>query len=186
MPKLMLVKHSLPAIVPGIPARDWHLNDVGRERCLELAEQLKPHQLEIIITSHEPKAAETGRIVAKQLQLPCSEADDLHEHERSNEHYVDQATFQAKVRAFFDQPAALVYGLETANQAHSRFAGAVTQLQQTYPHQNLVIVAHGTVISLYVSRLLKLDPYALWSELGLPALIVLNENRITARWSSQP
>ena len=67
MSHLILVRHSAPEIVPQVPARAWHLSAVGRARCVPLAAALAPYQPRAIITSVEPKAVETGQIVAEQL-----------------------------------------------------------------------------------------------------------------------
>ncbi len=40
MPRLILVKHSLPEIVPALPANEWRLSEGGRPRCRVLAERL--------------------------------------------------------------------------------------------------------------------------------------------------
>lgn len=40
MRRLILVKHSLPQIVPGKPAPRWHLSDEGRRRGTLLADRL--------------------------------------------------------------------------------------------------------------------------------------------------
>jgi broad specificity phosphatase PhoE len=45
---------------------------------------------------------------------------------------------------------------------------------ESHPNQNLAIVAHGTVISLFVSRLTNADPFLLWKRLGLPSFVVLS------------
>jgi len=40
--------------------------------------------------------------------------------------------------------------------------------------QTVAVVAHGTVISLFVSRRCELEPFNLWRRLGLPALVILS------------
>ncbi|MBC8100597.1 MAG: histidine phosphatase family protein [Armatimonadetes bacterium] len=171
MPPLLLVKHSLPEIVPQQPANEWHLSVLGRRRCITLAEHLRIFKPDMIISSREPKASETGQLVAARLALPFSEADDLHEHERRNEQFSGQATFHANIRAFFTQPDKLLYGTETANQAYDRFSAAVTNIQRTHAGKLPMIVAHGTVIALYVARQSGLDGFALWGSLGMPSFI---------------
>src|SRR6266571_3395854 len=39
MPHLILVKHALPAIIPTLPANQWHLSEGGRAQCALLAAQ---------------------------------------------------------------------------------------------------------------------------------------------------
>ncbi len=102
------------------------------------------------------------------------ENDDLHEHERISVPYLSRAEFESAVREFFSNPDELVFGSETANQAHERFSRAVACALSQVDQSKIVIVAHGTVISLFVSRLTGQSGYEIWSGLGLPCLAVLD------------
>ena len=172
---LILVKHSLPEIVPSIPAKQWHLSATGRQRCEELAVQLKVFTPDVIITSHEPKAQETGQTVAKILGTPCTTAPNLHEHDRTNEKYVPtKEQFENRVARFFAHAQTLVFGQETADDAHARFASAVSIAITHNPGRTVAIVAHGTVITLFLARACGLQPFPLWKRLGLPSFAVLS------------
>ena len=180
---LILVKHSLPEIIEGLPANKWKLSKEGQARAQRLAEQLNHYQLEIIVSSSEPKAKETAEIIARKHHLELHIIDDLHEHDRSNESYLSSDEFQASIREFFQKPDVLVFGRETANQAHARFYRAVHSILNNHSNGTVVIVAHGTVISLFVSRLIGISELMLWSELGLPSFVVidLQSNTLIAR-----
>lgn len=173
MSYLILVRHSAPETVPQVPARDWRLSAVGRARCGPLAAALAPYGPRVIITSVEPKAVETGQIVAERLGVPQAVMDGLHEHDRRNVGLLDRAVFQARVAAFFAQPDSLVLGLETAAQARARFTRAVDAVLAAYPHAPVAVVAHGTVMTLYMAQVAGIDPYPFWQRLGLPAFVVL-------------
>lgn len=173
MPNLILIKHSLPEIIPNVPAREWHLSDEGRRRCGELAEFVSRYQPQVIVTSLEPKAVETGQLLAKSLGLPASSAPNLHEHERQKTPFLSPEMFEASIITFFAEPSQRVSGTESANESHDRFAQAVWDMVDAHPGQNLAIVAHGTVISLFVSHLTNADPFLLWKRLGLPSFVVL-------------
>ena len=170
---MILIKHSLPEMVPSLPANRWHLAEAGRLRCQALAEQIAPYRPDVIVASTEPKAAETAELVAGALHKPWHVAAGLHEHERSDVGWIDRARFEAQVAEFFRCPGALVFGSETADQAHARFAAAIAALTAQYPARSLAVVAHGTVISLFVARAVGLEPFPLWSRLGLPSFVVL-------------
>ena len=75
---------------------------------------------------------------------------------------------------FFEKPDIPVFGDETADQAHERFSGAVQSILSEYKTNKIAIVAHGTVISLFVSRLTGKSGFKIWSELGLPCFVVLD------------
>jgi broad specificity phosphatase PhoE len=172
---LVLVRHSLPEFVTGVPASQWRLSDEGRRRCKKLAERLAAYDLAAVVTSEEPKAAETGQIVARILGLPVETAPGLHEHERAIVRDLgSQEAFQAQVTRFFEHPGELVLGYETADEAHGRFAAAVARILEQYPEGNLAIVSHGTVLTLFAARANGLDPIPFWKSLGLPAFAVLS------------
>jgi broad specificity phosphatase PhoE len=171
---LILVKHSLPEINENVPAREWHLSDEGRKRIHVLVGKLIPYQPDAIISSVEPKARETAILLAENLRLDFLEVEGLHEHDRSQSPYHSKDKFQNLVQEFFARPAELIFGSETANEALMRFRQAVDVVLNSYPEKNIVLVAHGTVISLYVSWLTRCDAYELWKELGLPSFVVLD------------
>lgn len=171
---LILVKHSLPTIVENVSAQEWELSDVGRGRAQQLAGRLNGYQPEVIVSSVEPKAKETAKIIAAKHNLELHFLEGLHEHDRSKVAYLPKDEFQATVREFFEKPDTLVFGSETADQCHARFEQAVHSILNHYLDKTVVIVAHGTVISLFVSRLTGISDLLLWNELGLPSFLVID------------
>lgn len=174
MKPLILVKHSTPEIVEDLPAREWRLSEEGRLRAPQLAEMLRRYEPYVIISSVETKARETAHILAEELGLEYQTLEGLHEHDRMNVPFYSKAEFQAAVRGSFEKPNELVFGNETANQALTRFGAAVEVVLDSYPDQSIVIVAHGTVISLFVSQVTGCEVFPLWRELGLPSFVVLD------------
>ena len=175
MPHLLLVKHSLPDIDPGIAAHHWRLADEGRHRCASLAKMLSAYHPTVVVSSAEPKAAETAAIVAADLGIPLETEADLHEHERSNVTHLSREEFQHAAARLFAQPEELVFGNETAVEAQRRFEGAIDRLLARHPGETVAVVAHGTVISLFVAaRCSGVDGYTLWEQLGLPAFVILS------------
>ena len=171
---LILVKHSLPEILEDVSAREWHLSEEGQGLAHELAGKLLIYLPEIIVSSIEPKARETAAILAEDLGLEFHKIENLHEHDRSGLPFYSKDEFQNLVREFFDKPDELVFGNETANAALTRFRQAVDDVLNSHPNKVVVLVAHGTVIALYVSWLTGCDGFALWKELGLPSFVVLD------------
>jgi broad specificity phosphatase PhoE len=162
-------------MVPGVPASQWQLSGEGCRRSELLAGCLAAYGLSSIVTSIEPKAMETGQIVARILGIPYEVAPGLHEHERGVVKLVDdKKEFQARVLGLFERPGELVFGGETADEAHGRFARAVANVLEQYPTGNLAIVTHGTVLTLFVSRAADLKPGPFWQRLGLPCFAVLS------------
>ncbi len=174
MPNLILIRHSTPQIEPDLPAKEWRLSDEGRARCQPLAERLTAYDPSQFVASLEPKALETAQIVAGQLNKPLQTAEGLHEHERSRVGYLGRAQFEAAVATFFEKPDQLVFGDETADQCHARFAQTITRSLTASPDQTLAVVTHGTVLTLFVSRATGLAPFPFWKALSLPMFAVLS------------
>ena len=122
----------------------------------------------------EPKAIETAEIASGSLKIPLEIVEGLHEHERVNVGFLEKERFEQSIRRLYEQPSELVFGEEMADSAHDRFSMAVHRLMDCYPKENIAIVTHGTVLSLFVSRNSDLEPFALWKKLGLPSWVVLS------------
>jgi len=172
--RLVLVKHAMPVIVPDVPPRTWVLSDDGRLAAAGLAEQLAAFDPVAIVTSTEPKAEVTGAIIASHFGLTHSTAPGLHEHERDIVPFDTTEMFHQRIQRLFAEPSVVVYGTESADAAHARFEGAVRSIADAQPAGTLVVVAHGTVISLLVARANGFDPFPFWRGLGLPSAIVVN------------
>jgi broad specificity phosphatase PhoE len=174
VPYLVLIKHSLPEIIPNVPASEWKLSETGRIRCKALAEKIVPYSPDMVISSVEPKAVETAQIIAKHISKTFHTFEGLHEHNRTGVDFVSKEQLEASVNAFFKFPEKLVFGNETALQAHERFSKAITSLENEYQNQNLAVVAHGTVITLFVAKAVGLEPFSFWKKLSLPSFVVFS------------
>jgi broad specificity phosphatase PhoE len=173
MRKLILIKHAPPEVVPDVPSEGWVLSDRGRALCPPLAEAIRPHAPAVVVSSTEPKAAETGRLIASSLGVPLETAPGLHEHDRSNVPHMPSREFISAMELFFRRPDEHVLGRETADAAEARFREAVTRVLDAHPGGNVAVVSHGTVVALLVAKAAGQSPFRLWRELGLPSFVVL-------------
>lgn len=182
---LILVKHSISNHNPDQPPAEWGLTAEGATRCQHLAEHLAPFQPQRLFASPMPKALHTAQHVAQALgDLPVSTHPHLHEHIReTNAPYFETVNeFRAIIKASFDQPDQLIFGDETATQAQSRFATAVNEVLATASGgENVIIIAHGYVISLFVALHNTLDIYDLWQQLTMPSFVVLSRPDFTLK-----
>lgn len=174
MSVLVLVKHALPQIDPRVPANQWRLSEEGQCFSQVLAQRLAQYKLDLIFSSVEPKAIETAHIVATALEKPVEGVEGLHEHDRNNVGFLEKKKFETSVAQFFNQPGLLTFGNETANQAHHRFSRVVMGIIEKYTDKNIALVTHGTVLTLFVSRLVGVEPFAFWKDLELPSWVVLS------------
>jgi broad specificity phosphatase PhoE len=171
--RIILIKHSEPSIDPRVPPSSWGLSDEGRRRSATLAARLRPYGPDFVLTSEEPKAAETARIVADRLGLESGTHPWLHEHDRTGAPFGTQEDFERSARVFFEDPRELVWGNETADQAVERFSSAMDEILERYQDKDVAVVAHGTVITLFVARYADVEPFGFWKRLGLPSFCVL-------------
>ena len=171
---LILVRHSVPEVQRDRPAREWKLSPDGRLRARLLSERISAYPVEVVFSSVEPKAVETAQIIAADCDVELHVVGGLQEHDRSNVPFMSRPEFESAVQEFFRQPDTLVFGRETANQAYERFSAAITSLLVEYKDQDPVIVAHGTVISLFVSRLTGTSAFVFWEKLGMPSFVVID------------
>jgi 2,3-bisphosphoglycerate-dependent phosphoglycerate mutase len=179
MSKLILIKHASPEVVSDVPSHRWRLSKRGRAQAAALAERLRVHAPEVIVTSEEPKAAETGQILADALGLSAGTAPKLHEHDPTNVPLMRTPEFISAMALFFNRPDELVLGRETARAARQRITDAIDRLLNAHLGKNLAIVTHGTVLALFAARAAGMDEFQLWRRMALPSFVVLTPPEMT-------
>ncbi len=172
---LVLIRHAQPNVDPSIPAARWPLAQDGRAAAMWLGEELRAFDIEQLVSSEEPKAAGTAEAIAAALDVPWSTVPNLGEHGREALPWLGADAWHAQLKRFFETPDELVFGLETAAQALTRFAGAVDEARKMSQcvSGRLGIVSHGTVMALYIARLRDESPYSIWRNLKMPDYVVL-------------
>jgi broad specificity phosphatase PhoE len=178
MPKLILIKHAKPTVVPDEPPERWPLSDEGRLKCAALADQVRAFAPSVVVASDELKASETGRLVAEALGVAHEVTPGLHEHDRSNVPQMQTREFISYMALLFKRPNERVLGLESADEALDRFQEALEGVVAEHSGKDVAVVTHGTVIALYVAELTGDDPFTLWRRMGLPSFVVLEESRV--------
>ena len=175
MGKLILVKHAAPEVVPGVSSEQWRLSERGRASCAALAEALRAHGPKVIVSSEEPKASETAELVAKQLGIEWTTAKNLHEHDRRGVPHMRSGEFISHVELMLRRRDERVLGHESADEALNRFRAALRDVLAKHPDQTVAVVAHGTVIALYVAEHTEdHTAFELWRKLGLPSFVVMS------------
>ena len=137
-----------------------------------MAWELSIHKPRFLFSSNEPKAVQTGKIIAREIGVDNQVVPDIHEHAgRRAEDWVPGSEFKDRLSRFFRNPSKLVFGTETANDAHDRFACAINGIAAKVSGGCAVVVSHGTVISLFSARANGLDPNDVWGRLTCPGFI---------------
>jgi broad specificity phosphatase PhoE len=175
--RLILIRHSVPDIRRDTPAAQWRLSADGVTKARALARSLEPTAVRVF-TSVEPKAVETARALADEWGLETEEAAGLHEHERPHAQMLTREEFERRVRELFSRPAEVVFGAESADEARRRFTMAVMRLIAR-TDGDVVVVTHGTVLTLFVAETTGVEPFAFWKKLSMPCAVVLRLPELT-------
>ncbi|MEW6723502.1 MAG: histidine phosphatase family protein [Bacillota bacterium] len=174
MRKLILIRHAETEPDPTVDAHLWELTDGGRVRSERLAEALIAYQPVALYASPEKKAQQTATIIGERLGLEVVTAKGLEEHNREGEVGLSKNEFRQKLIEFFLRPTEIVFGNESAVQAHDRFSLTIERIIHHQHQGNLAVVAHGTVLTLFAAHWSGADPLEFWNQLGMPAFFVMD------------
>ncbi len=171
---LILVRHAAPELQPERPSSQWRLSEVGRAQCQPLSAELARYLPATLLSSREPKAAQTAALLADFWGLEAIQHEGLHEQRRENTpFFATRAAFMEAVVQIFRQPDEIVFGTESGRQALLRFDAAIQQILAAYPDGNVIVVAHGTVIALFLAHYTGLDAEQFWRGFRLAGHVVL-------------
>ena len=168
MPRqLILIKHALPILDAGAPAREWRLGAEGERQARALAGELAAYQPFVLLSSDEPKAQRTAEIVGAALGVAVRVVAGLREIDRPALPIVDAQEHQRLNRPVFEQPSRAALGEESADHALQRFDAAIeAEIARLDEDADLVAITHGTVMSLFAGAHSVVDPWKLWRKLA--------------------
>ncbi|MGH9350441.1 MAG: histidine phosphatase family protein [Vicinamibacterales bacterium] len=176
--RLILVRHSVSEIRRDVPSAEWRLSAEGLARARAFARRLHPSGSTAVFTSAEPKAAETARALAAEWGLAVEEVPGLHEHERPEARLLSREAFEQRIRELFDRPNEVAFGAETAEEARRRFTTALMPIVAR-AEGDVVVVTHGTVMSLFVADATGAEPFAFWKRQEMPCAVTLRLPELT-------
>jgi len=175
MANLILIKHSLPAINPSTPSKEWVLSPEGLSRCTWLAEQLLSYRLKQVFSSTEAKAIQTALTISHKLGLSNKSIEGLQENDRTDFPYFENPeAWRQQFRTFFQKPHERCIGDESAVEATVRFSNALNGILSERWQETIAVVTHGTVLTLFTAAHNDISPFELWDSLALPSFVVLD------------
>ena len=162
---IILVRHAMPKVVPGVAPKRWTLSESAAEDCVLLAHALPENLAPSIHTSNEAKAEQTARIVAMRRGLTVTIDPRLAEVDRPQEWVEDHRALAAAYLAGADHA-----GWEPRAAVVSRFASAVgdAMVLQHDSDGDTVVVNHGMALSLYLANAAGIDVVSFWRALAFP------------------
>ena len=165
---LIFLRHAKTSVDKSIPIEDWTLTDEGFKHSKETAETGDFDKVDLIFTSSERKSVETAKPIAERIKKEIVQLSELGEIKRPNSEKITLEEYKELKRKIFEDFDYSEQGWETVNQALNRFSDAVEEIDTKYENKTILIVAHGTVMSLFFAKLQnKLDELlSRWNKLG--------------------
>jgi broad specificity phosphatase PhoE len=167
----------------GDAAWRWPLSEQGRREAGVLARQGFWREVELIISSPEPKARQTAKPAARRWGVPLETVHCLHELRRPRL----VRDYEAVIARLFAEPEESITGLEPAARAAERFTRCLKELVAAHPEQTLAVVSHGLVLTLFLAQLEDRWPtIAEWRAVPFTGLAIVDTNtwRLIKNWSS--
>ncbi|MCD4686982.1 MAG: phosphoglycerate mutase family protein [Anaerolineae bacterium] len=175
MPFLYLIRHPLTEPDPAVPASLWRLSDAGRAQVTQLIAAPFWKSVCVVYTSEQHKAAIAGAAAAFKQGIPHRIVRTLTEAHRDR--WLGGDEFRAAQERFFAEPQTPpVPEWEAADAARVRFSGAMTDLLAQHPaDEGIAVVAHATVLSLYVAHLRgTVATFDFWRSIGFAAVCAVD------------
>ncbi|MBS0471005.1 MAG: histidine phosphatase family protein [Proteobacteria bacterium] len=176
MSRIVFVRHARPRIVEGVPSAEWELDAEGRRAAELLAERLRVYTFPEAVCSPEPKALATAQPIARKFGIPVVIDEGLSEHQRRTVDIVSREIAERRIAALFDNPGDVVFGEESADACFARFSCAIKSRLPS--EKDLLFVTHGTVLTIFLSRVCGFEPMPFWHKLGLPSAVVLKGREV--------
>jgi broad specificity phosphatase PhoE len=172
--KLILIKHALPIFEPSKAARYWVLGSEGKAQSKLLVKRIKHYFPFSLFSSNEPKAIQTAEIISGEFDIKFQTLEGLREINRPVLPLLSEEEFIKLNREIFKNPDEPVIGNESAKKALSRFDTAIDEnVEEDLKKRNVVIISHGTVISLFVEKYNSIDAFQLWKNLSCCSFVEL-------------
>ena len=165
---LIFLRHAETKKDKDAPVSKWSLTGEGKKRAQDLAKTSIFDDVDIIISSSEKKAIETAKPFAERLGKEIIQITELGEIGRDKGGLLSKEEYNTMKARIFEDLDYTAHGWETARHALERFKSAVEKIDKEYECKKVLIVSHGTVMSLYFSELqndLK-NVFSRWKRLG--------------------
>ncbi|MDO8260331.1 MAG: histidine phosphatase family protein [Candidatus Magasanikbacteria bacterium] len=163
----------------NIHATLWGLSEFGVVQAREIAENEMFNDIDLIITSTEIKAHQTAEPIAKKLKLEIIEMSNFCELGRG-EKYLTLEEFEKLKKAKLEDLDCDLDGGETGREALKRFEYGIKSLEDLYSGKKIIIVSHGTILSLYFAKVKNdfSDIFKRWKNLEFCAFGIIGEDKI--------
>lgn len=171
--RLLLVRHAAAVVSAVASPGEWPLSDDGRFAATELGRRLDGRlSSPTVVASAERKAIETADALGWGEPLVDPRFGEVSKpwYERAEDHR--SAAVRYLQGEWLDR-------WEPRADAIERFGAALMDLGNA----SRIIATHGTVMSLWLSSVVDVDPVAFWLDLRFPDAWLLTRSDGAASWT---
>ena len=179
--KLIFLRHGETVKDLEVESCCWSLSEAGRRQAREVADRPVMNEAEAINTSNELKAYQTAEPLAAKLDLSIKQDPAFDEVKRGGGFFSESQFIAEKNRQLSDLSyRAFGEASETGLEALERFRQGIKRVIERSPDRTILIVSHGTILSIYFAQLLdKLDELPeRWHRTGFGAYGVVAGDRV--------
>ena len=179
--KIIFLRHAKTEVDNTLPIADWFLTDEGVEHAKEVSSDHVFDDVDLIFASTERKAVDTAKPIAKRLGKEIVQVENLGEIKRPNAEKITLEEYKRLKAVVFSDFGKSEGGWETVNCALNRFSKAVEEIDRKYENKVILIVAHGTVMSLYFADAQgKMNElFSRWKSLGFCEWGIIENGEVT-------
>jgi broad specificity phosphatase PhoE len=160
------ISHPEVVVDPFVAVDRWVLSERGHERLLRLLDLPWIRAIGRIVCSEEPKAQQTAAVLAAHRLLPVETRPGLGEINRSATGFLAPDQHESVAEACFANPTVSAHGWERAVDAQARIAAALDDLFLDAQHEDVAVVGHGGVGTLWYCRVAGVPIGRRWDQRG--------------------
>ncbi len=150
---IVFLRHAETKKDPNIQVSKWVLTREGEKESEDLARKGFFDDVDVIICSAEHKAYQTASPIAKKLRKTIIKEKELNELDRDKGKVLPKEEYDKVKTKILEDLDYASHGWETSRHALNRFRQAVEKIDNKYSYKKILIVSHGTVMSLYFAYL---------------------------------
>lgn len=173
------LRHAETQKDPETNAKDWVLTDDALLKINEYINTGILKDVNIIFTSKENKAIATAKPITLKYGLLSLELENFNEIRRSNK-FLNDEEFLIQKRNQMTNLSTEIDGGESGISAIERFEIGMQKIDEMFDNKTILIVTHGTIMSLYFAKIKNELPSAFerWQSLKFCALGEIKQNKI--------
>lgn len=178
--KIIFLRHAKTEVDKSLAIADWFLSKKGEKHAQQISSDPVFDDVDLIFASTERKGVDTARPIAQRLDKEIIQIEDLGEIRRPGAEKVTLKEYKRLKSVIFSDFDKSEAGWETVNHALKRFEEAVKKIDEKHENKVILIVAHGTVMSLYFADIQgKMDElFSRWKNLGFCEWGIIKDGKI--------